>query len=334
MLELDYITVRGFKSIASIEKLRLGAMNVLIGPNGSGKSNFIGAFSFLNAIRSGGLQDYVIRAGGADKVLHFGSRETDEVYIDVSFLEGRRRYSITLRPSGADELVPGNETVFSANGDQVVLVRAAKEAGMSEVVEDASEVVQGVRRHLDRWKLYHFHDTSSNSPMKKTADVNDNRHLRPDGSNLAAFLYLLSREHQDSYNLITRTVRQAAPFFYGFQLEPQLLNPNKIPAGVASCGHRRLLRRVVAVGRDFTLHGPGDPVPPAGELPPVRNAGRRARAGYAPIRYHPPGLADEAGGGRHPGDRVHPVVAAAGPLSSRRTCWSRTESAAAPSSHG
>ena len=74
MLELDYITVKGFKSIASIEELRLGAMNVLIGPNGSGKSNFIGVFSFLNALRSGKLQDYVIRAGGADKVLHFGAQ--------------------------------------------------------------------------------------------------------------------------------------------------------------------------------------------------------------------------------------------------------------------
>ena len=85
MLELDYITVRGFKSIAAIEELRLGAMNVLIGPNGSGKSNFIGVFSFLNALRSGKLQAYVIRAGGADKVLHFGARETDELYIDISF---------------------------------------------------------------------------------------------------------------------------------------------------------------------------------------------------------------------------------------------------------
>ena len=68
MDELDYITVKGFKSIASIEKLRLGPITVLIGPNGSGKSNFIGVFSFLNALREGRLQEYVIKAGGADKV--------------------------------------------------------------------------------------------------------------------------------------------------------------------------------------------------------------------------------------------------------------------------
>ena len=48
--ELDYITIKGFKSIASIEKMALDPINVIIGPNGSGKSNFVGVFSFLNAI--------------------------------------------------------------------------------------------------------------------------------------------------------------------------------------------------------------------------------------------------------------------------------------------
>lgn len=38
MPNIDYITVKGFKSIASVEKLELDALNVLIGPNGSGKS--------------------------------------------------------------------------------------------------------------------------------------------------------------------------------------------------------------------------------------------------------------------------------------------------------
>ena len=67
MSELDYITVKGFKGIASIEKLKLGPMTVLIGPNGSGKSNFIKCI-LLPECRpgEGRLQEYVIRAGGAD----------------------------------------------------------------------------------------------------------------------------------------------------------------------------------------------------------------------------------------------------------------------------
>ena len=43
MPELEWISVKGFKSISSIEMLKLGAINVVIGANGSGKSNFIGA---------------------------------------------------------------------------------------------------------------------------------------------------------------------------------------------------------------------------------------------------------------------------------------------------
>ena len=82
---LDYITIRGFKSIASIEKLPLRPINVVIGSNGSGKSNFIGAFAFLHEVREGRLLDYVTAAGGAEKVLHFGSKATREICLDLFF---------------------------------------------------------------------------------------------------------------------------------------------------------------------------------------------------------------------------------------------------------
>ena len=82
--------------------------------------------------------------------------------------------------------------------------------------------------HLDSWRVYHLHDTSSTSPIKKTADVDDNRFLRHDGANLAAFLYFLHHKHEDSYDLIRRTVRLVAPFFDDFLLRPQALNEDKI----------------------------------------------------------------------------------------------------------
>jgi predicted ATPase len=69
---IDSITIRGFKSIALIQNLRLNPINILIGANGSGKSNFIGVFDFLNAIIEGRLRNYVDKAGGADKVLYLG----------------------------------------------------------------------------------------------------------------------------------------------------------------------------------------------------------------------------------------------------------------------
>ena len=231
MNELDYITVKGFKSIASIEKLMIGPLTVLIGPNGSGKSNFIGVFSFLNAVREGRLQEYVIKAGGADKILHFGSRVTEKLHIHISFRSEVDQYKIELEPNGADELLPQSEDALFWNKRYPSpyirpIYGAGREAGISS--QELTGVASYVQRRLDSWRLYHFHDTSVDSPMKKTADVNDNRYLRPDGSNLAAFLYLLSERHEDSYRTITGTVRQVAPFFEDFKLDPQLLNPDKI----------------------------------------------------------------------------------------------------------
>src|SRR6266576_1029254 len=104
--ELDYITVKGFKSFASIEKLPLQHINVVIGPNGSGKSNFIGVFAFLNAIQEGHLQDYVTKAGGAEKVLHFGSKTTTAIEIHISFQDGVNQYNIKLVPVPGDQLYP------------------------------------------------------------------------------------------------------------------------------------------------------------------------------------------------------------------------------------
>src|SRR5262245_57202659 len=233
MPELESISIKGFKSIAEVEKLPLSAINVVIGPNGSGKSNFIGVFSFLHAVREGHLQAYVVSAGGADKVLHFGSKVTPELSVRIVFRNEKNQYKLELQPTATDELIPSSEWVYFWDKKQhpqgpygQSLARVGKEAGISAPIQ--SGVAKYVRDHLDRWRLYHFHDTSSTSPMKKTSDINDNRYLRPDGSNLAAFLYYLRARHKESYSLIRRTVQRVAPFFDDFLLEPQKLNPEKI----------------------------------------------------------------------------------------------------------
>ena len=126
------------------------------------------------------------------------------------------------------------------------------EAGISN--PNSKGTARFVREHLGRWRLYHFHDTSSSSPMKKTADVNDNRYLRPDGSNLAAFLYFLKLRHETSYSLIRRTVQRVAPFFDDFLARTAEVEPGQDPSGVAAQGVRCLLRRLIAVGWDAPLH--------------------------------------------------------------------------------
>ena len=199
MAQLETITIEGFKSISSIQALKLNPINVVIGPNGSGKSNFIGIFSFLHAIREGNLQDSVIKTGGANKILHFGRKISQKLYVRISFSNGVNQYSISLEPTDEDELIPTYETVYfwnKAYPDPIgyTIQRVGKEAGISNE-KITKPVAQYVRDHLDKWRVYHFHDTSASSPMKKNMDVNDNRFLRSDGSNIASFLYYLKQKH-------------------------------------------------------------------------------------------------------------------------------------------
>ena len=239
MSELDQITVGGFRSIARIDKLAIGPLTVLIGPNGSGKSNLLGVFSFLNAIRQGRLREYVAKAGGADRVLHFGSQVTEAFHLHIAFRNEapyqhqKNEYEITLQPSAADRLAPvsefvrfHDERIHERPYEDEIHATSMWEAGIS--MPDLRKTALSVQRRLASWRLYHFHDTSAGSPLKKTAHVNDNRHLRHDGSNLAAFLHLLRGKHEDCYRSIVGTVRHVAPFFRDFTLEPEHDNPETI----------------------------------------------------------------------------------------------------------
>ena len=232
--ELDYISVKGFKSIASV-KVELMPINVIIGPNGSGKSNFIGVFSFLNEIREGHLNDYVRKAGGAEQLLHFGSKVTGEIRILVSFCQEVNQYELTLKPTADDSLYPAEEWAYFWDkayypGGPYHESLSSRENGREAGISDPSlkGTANWVQNRLGKWRLYHVHDTSTTSPLRKTAKLNDNRFLRPDGSNLPAFLYLLQQKHPTAYSLIRRTVQRVAPFFDDFQLNPDPLNEEAI----------------------------------------------------------------------------------------------------------
>ena len=232
---LDKVTIKGFKSIRAVEELEIRPINALIGANGSGKSNFIEALSFLQAIRAGSLQAYVGRAGGADTLLHFGAKTTTRMTMSVLFQEQRNGYEITLDATDADRLYPSIEYALFDDKDNptfplkaliVNIMNNYDEAGISD--ETGTGIPIQVRKFIDSWRIYHFHDTGSSSAMKATQDLHNNRSLRPDGSNLAAFLYLLREKHKTSYKFIRGTVRQIAPFFEDFVLEPRALNENKL----------------------------------------------------------------------------------------------------------
>ena len=219
MSALDWITVKGFKSINSIEKLELRPINVLIGPNGAGKSNLLHVFSLLNAISDGQFQNYISRSGGADRILHFGAGITQHLTIHISFENEKYRYEIKFEADDFDGMYPSVEEVlyldkakYPGQPYKQSLIGRAGEAGI-RIPQRRSQAISGVRNHLMRWRVYHFNDTSSTSPLRTISYQSDNRCLRSDGSNLASLLYRLREKHENYYDLILRTVRLVVPFF-------------------------------------------------------------------------------------------------------------------------
>ncbi|HZL49959.1 MAG TPA: AAA family ATPase [Terracidiphilus sp.] len=194
------ITIKGFKSIRSIEDLYLRPINLLIGANGSGKSNFLETFILLGAANAGELDSYVLRYGGANKLLHFGSKTTQEIYILLASSDGCNLIA---------------HCVFTDNDSLAAIVTKGGSWG-------------GIVPEVPSFNRYRFQDTGEDSPLKKTNELHNNRSLTRLGGNLAAFLYLLRQRYRESYERIRQTVQQVAPFFNDFQLSPLALNQDTI----------------------------------------------------------------------------------------------------------
>ena len=75
---------------------------------------------------------------------------------------------------------------------------------------------------ISDWMTYHFHDTSSFSPMRSFEIIEDFRSgLRFDAKNIAPFLLHLKNEHPRIYSEIVGAVRLVIPFFDDFRLDVQ-----------------------------------------------------------------------------------------------------------------
>lgn len=263
MRKLERLTIRGFKSIRE-QTLELDRLNVFIGGNGVGKSNLIGAFQFLHEVVHERLRKYAVTRGGADNILHFGRKMTSNIEFDLMFGDGSRTNSYRLEIVGTEDssLVIVSESTWgtaseedlkngSPNASATKFLHDADSAGTLEfdgnftylaeskllMLDDFSDSSKQAASDLEGCRVYHFHDTGETAKMKGVSDIEDNRVLRPQAENLAAFLYYLQEKKPDYFSLIEDTVRQIAPFFGRFQLEPRRLNESTIRLEWQEKGH-------------------------------------------------------------------------------------------------
>ncbi|OHD12907.1 MAG: hypothetical protein A2Y41_10880 [Spirochaetes bacterium GWB1_36_13] len=112
--KLSSLSLSGYKSIASqndSQKIDFQNTTVIIGANGAGKSNLVSFFKMLNMMTTGALQEHIARNGGANSILHYGSKQTVRTEASLEFRHENNvdTYDFALSHASGDTLIFTNE---------------------------------------------------------------------------------------------------------------------------------------------------------------------------------------------------------------------------------
>lgn len=225
--QLRSIEIEGFTSIRSA-RVELGSMNVLIGANGAGKSNFVQAFELLARISEGLLNLFVGRNGGVSALINNG---LNGQRISLKLEAPPNSYQANLVATSNEELIFDDEVLtYHGTGREQPWTRSIgqghKESRLTDVINEPGigPVASHIMELLQGCRVYHFHDTSSDAPVKRLTPAADNIALHTDAGNIAAVLLRLQtsdlRADKAAYRRIVGVIRLVAPFFRDFVLEP------------------------------------------------------------------------------------------------------------------
>ncbi len=223
------ISINGFKSIRELHEFELRDLNIIIGANGSGKSNFVQVFQLLMSMTRKGFQKFILENGGADNFLHNGPKSTSAITMTFEFESqtgGLNSYRFELTPTVDETFLVSEERKYVTSkwrsyGNPSQESRLYDEREEKSANEQFHGVGHFVYESISRWMVYHFHDTSSTAPMRRSEIVEDNKILRNNGGNIAPFLLQLKNEdsHLSYYQEIVNAIRLVIPFFDDFRLD-------------------------------------------------------------------------------------------------------------------
>jgi len=222
---LDKLTIKGFKSIESLDDFELTNLNILIGGNGAGKTNFIDFFRLLHEMIDGNLNDYIHKSGGISDLLFNGRKVTEKLKFITRF--GIRGYRFSIVPGAKEDFSIAKEARYYKGGSSGWWELGDSADGTSRLAREVKDKTpdckygKPVYDAVTSWQIYHFHDTSKNAPMRHYEIVQDNRKLRFNGANIAPYLLRLKNKYSDLYKEITEAIRLVTPFFDEFILEAE-----------------------------------------------------------------------------------------------------------------
>ncbi len=234
---IERIIIENFKSIRKLD-LDLKPVNILVGANGAGKSNFVSFFKLTNRVYEHRLKQHI--GNNIDSFLRFGKKESDFIY---GFFDFDNKYAVSYKifpTTNGNTAYKDNEKFLENKFDSVENkyekwevfyeneTNINREYKSYEAADTASWLVLFALPYFNSFKTYHFQDTGEKSPMKQTNKINDNRYLRENGENLAAYLYYLQKKHPKNFEIIESNIHSVAPFFDKFDLAPDRLNETQI----------------------------------------------------------------------------------------------------------
>lgn len=239
-LKLNKIELKGYKSVnGEGQVLPINDdITVLIGANGVGKSNVVSFFQLLGYAMSGSLQNYIGENGFADSFLYYGSKTTDCIKAKLFFSseDSNNEYAFRLAYAAGDSLIFTEETISFRRKERgkafkLTLDTGRKESQLYEAKDsEYKTTVQVFINLLKNCRYFQFHDTTKDAKIRKNGYIGDNKYLRSNAGNLAAFLYGIKHQKggEPYYERIVRYVRQVMPQFGDFIMEPSVTDSNYI----------------------------------------------------------------------------------------------------------
>lgn len=223
--KLQEVTIKGYKSISFDRPvtLKLNDVSILLGANGSGKSNIISFFRMLSYMMSKSFGKYVEISGTSNALLHYGAKKTPVMSGEIKFSDSASIdiYNFSLSNAAPDRLIITEERIIwhrkgKEKPYEIALDLVFKESALAES-DDA--VAKTIFQMLSYCKVYQFHDSSTEGPLRQVCPVETTNYLQSHGNNLPSFLLFLRDNYINSYNRIVDYVRDVVPQFQDFYLE-------------------------------------------------------------------------------------------------------------------
>ena len=228
---VENVIIKNYKSIRDLA-LPLNRLNVLVG-----KSNFISFFELTKSVFEQRFGSYTLEKGGIDNLLYNGRKVSSEIYGLLDF-NNTNAFYFKLKPAQSNKGYIeytgdffNNKTPKNEDKDYVGCWHQTtwdKGVEESNLISNTKWRASYIRSYLNSFTVYHFHDTSSDSPMRGQCEINDNAFLKHNGANLAAYLYMLEKTDERAFRLIEGTIHSIAPYFKKFKLRPDPISTSKI----------------------------------------------------------------------------------------------------------